>query len=171
MTVEEFARPTFKGGRFDIGEGMPVEALPDLAAYADIVTDVAKDLFKQRRPGRQRVSRGFGERLQLRVSHVEEGSKVPVLVRRLPEGELAIPDEYDDARDIVTQAIEAVSAGQALPAVFPTAVLPKFSRLGHRLQPGERILFDTKQGGKAIYDRSVRIRLTRRHIAGHLGVG
>lgn len=161
MTVEEFARPTFTGGRFDIGEGMPVEALPDLAAYADIVTDVAKDLFKQRHPSRQRVSRGFGERLQLRVSRVEEGSKVPVLVRRLPEGELAIPDEYDDARDLVTQAIEAVSTDQVLPAGFPTWVLPKFSRLGQRLQPGERIVFETKQGGKAIYDRTVRSRLVQ----------
>lgn len=161
MTVEEFARPTFKGGRFDTGEGMPVEALPDLAAYADIITDVAKSLFKQRHPGRQRVSRGFEDRLQLRVSHVEEGSKIPVLERRLPEGELAIPDEYDDARDLVTQAIAAASSGHALPAGLPASVLTKFSRLGQRLQPGERIVFATKQGGEAVYDRTVRTRLVQ----------
>lgn len=159
--TQEFARPAFKGGRFETGEGMPVEALPDITAYADIITDVAKSLFKQRNPGRQRVSRGFEDRLQLRISHVDEGSKVPVLERRAVEGELALPDEYDDARDLVTQAIEAATAGRSLPPSFPATVLPKFSRLGQRLLPGERIVFPTKQGGEAVYDRSIRTRLVQ----------
>ena len=177
MTAEEFARPIFKGGRFEIGEGMPVEALPDLAAYAEIITDVAKGLFKQRRPGRRRVARGFEERLQLRVSHVEEGSKAAVLERRLPEGELALPDEYDNARDLIAEVIEAASGGASLPSEFPASVLPKFSRFGQRLQPGERIILRTRQGREATYDRAVRSRLvqmggqaysTRDEFVGHV---
>ena len=155
---EVFARPTFRGGRFDLGEGMPVDALPDLAAYAEILTDIAKRLFKQRNPDRRRVSRGFEERLQLRVTTFDSGSQVAILTRQLPSGQLPLRDEYDDARDLLAEAINKVAKGHDLPSRFPPSVLPKFSRLGYRLQPGEHIAF-AAGGGEAIYDRSTRNRL------------
>ena len=52
--AEEFVRPVFKGGRFEGGR-MPVESLPELAAYQRLVMAVAKHPFKVRN-GRQRGS-------------------------------------------------------------------------------------------------------------------
>lgn len=155
-----FARPTFRGGRFDSGLGMPVDALPDLAAYAEILTDIAKSLFKQRNPDRRRVSRGFEERLQLRITSVEaSSSQVAVLTRRVPDGQLPLRDEYDDARDLLAEAVAAVAEGRDLPTTFPTSALSKFSRLGQNLEPGEHIAFARFGGGEAVYDRAIRTRL------------
>lgn len=100
---------------------------------------------------------------------MDEGSKVPVLERRLPEGELAIPDEYDDARDLVSEAIEAVSAGHPLPTGFPATVLPKFSRLGLSLAGEYREFWDVlhdAQGSPPETSRRVRIDAETEYDAG-----
>lgn len=156
---EQFARPVFRGGRFDRGEGMPVEALPEVVAYAEIVTELAKSLFKQRNPGRQRVPRGFEDRLRLRLKVVEPGSQAPVLTRQVPDGRLAIPDEGDEAHDLLAEVVSAAAEGRQYPVEFPREMLPSFARLGQRLQPGEHIALRRRDGSEAVYDRDVRNRL------------
>jgi hypothetical protein len=67
-----FAKLRLTGGRFE-GDGMPVEALVELVAYEQLVVGVAKELFRREHSGRQRLPRGFAERLQLRLRTVERG--------------------------------------------------------------------------------------------------
>ena len=143
---QQFTTPTFKGGRFDTGTGLPVEVLADLAAYAEILTDVAKHLFKQRNPDRRRVSRGFEDRLQLRLASIQSGSQIAVLTRRMPDGELPIPDEYDEARDLFAEAIAQVADTGALPPQFPLNAVPKFGRLGQRLRRRGRAVVGFRRG-------------------------
>ena len=156
---QEFTTPTFKGGRFNAGAGLPVDVLEDLAVYAEILTDVAKHLFKQRHPDRRRVSRGFEDRMQLRLTGIRSGSQIAVLTRRVPDGELPIPDEYDEARDLFAEAIASAAESGTLPPEFPMSVVPKFGRLGQRLQPDELMIFARRGGEAAIYDRAARSRI------------
>jgi len=129
----------FRGGRFDADPGMPVEALGELVAYRDLVTEVARLVFLIRNPDRQRVPRGFTDRLSLRLRQVGEGSSVPLLERPSVEGLLPIDDEFDTARDLISDAIQAADSGQATPEGFPSDALVHFNRLGQGLQDDESI--------------------------------
>lgn len=146
MAHEEiFARLRLTGGRFD-GEGMPVETLAELAQYRELVIGVARAQFLKENPGRQRVSRGFFDRFQLRLRIVEEGSAVPVLERPAPEGMLLAPDdEFTLARDTIEDVVRAAGSDGPLPTSFPPDALVLFDRFGQTLRGNEAI--ELRRGG------------------------
>lgn len=129
----------FRGARFDADAGMPVETLGELVAYRELVTEVARLVFLGRHPDRQRVPKGFTDRLSLRLREIGEGSSVPLLERPSVEGLLLINDEFDTARDLISEAIEAAGSGQAIPKGFPSDALVHFNRLGQGLYDNESI--------------------------------
>lgn len=136
---DAFARLRLTGARFD-DPGMPVEALAELVAYREILVGVAKDLFHRHHPERQRVPRGFTDRLQLRLSVVEPGSAVPVLERvPVPGTLMTVEDEFTEARDLILDAVAAVVEGRPLPDGFPRDSLVLFNRFGQTLRPDEGI--------------------------------
>lgn len=140
---------------------MPLDALVELAAYQDLLLGVAKELFKADNPDRQRVPRGFADRLQLRLRTVEEGSAMPVLERLPQEGEfVAVADEFTKARDTIEDAVDAVASGADVPEAFPSGSLVLFNRFGQTLRPDEAIELrrgDATAGPK--YTRDIRKRL------------
>jgi hypothetical protein len=145
--ADPFARLRLIGNRFD-REGMPVETLVELAAYRVLIVGVAKELFRQAHPERQRVPRGFEARLQLRLKTIEEGSAMPVLEREVADGELlAAYDEFTSARDVIEHAVAAVADGQQLPDGFPRGALVLFNGFGQTLKPGEAVEL---RGGSAM---------------------
>jgi hypothetical protein len=156
-----FARLRLTGGRFDEGEGMPVEALVELAAYRELVLGIAKELFRAAHPARQRVPRGFAERLQLRLRTVEAGSAIPVLERFAATGTLLpADDEFTQARDVIEDAVAAVAGGADPPSAFPRDALVLFNRFGQTLRSDEAI--ELRRGAAASgakYTRDVRKRL------------
>ncbi len=160
VDADPFVRLRLTGGRFD-GEGMPVETLPELAAYRDLVLGVAKELFKTTHPARQRVPRGFAERLQLRLRTVEGGSAIPVLERVATTGTLlAADDEFTQARDAIEDAVAAVAGGADLPSAFPRDALVLFNGFGQTLRTDEAIeLCRGAATSGATYTRDVRKRL------------
>jgi hypothetical protein len=137
---------------------MPVETLVELAAYRDLVFGVAKELFRAAHPARQRVPRGFSERLQLWLRTVESGSPVPVLERVAAPGTVLAPDdEFTEARDVIEDAVAAVAGGDDLPSAFPRDGLVLFNRFGQTLRSDEAI--ELRRGGApsgAMYTRDVR---------------
>ncbi len=135
---DPFARLRLTGGRFD-GDGMPIEALVELVAYRELVVGVAKELFRQAHPDRQRVPRGFAERLQLRLQRVESGSAVPVLERVQDQQLLPLDDEFTRSRDLIEEAVAAIETGRTLPGDFPRDALILFNRFGQTLRPDEGI--------------------------------
>jgi hypothetical protein len=157
---DPFARLRLTGGRFD-GEGMPVETLVELAAYRDLVLGVAKALFRSAHPRRQRVPRGFADRLQLRLRIVESGSAVPVLERVAASGTLlASDDEFTEARNVIEDAVGAVAAGADLPDIFPRDALVRFNHFGQTLRADEAI--ELRRGAASSgpqYTRDVRKKL------------
>jgi hypothetical protein len=140
---------------------MPVEALVELAAYRDLVLGIAKELFRATHPARQRVPRGFAERLQLRLRTVEAGSAIPVLERVAATGTLLpADDEFTQARDVIEDAVAAVAGGADPPSAFPRDALVLFNRFGQTLRPDEAI--ELRRGAAAsgaTYTRDVRKRL------------
>jgi hypothetical protein len=159
-TEDTFARLRLIGGRFD-GAGMPVEALGELVAYQDLVVGVAKEVFRAEHPDRQRLPSAFGERLQLRLGTVEQGSVMPVLERpREPGALMPVPDEFTRARDIIEDAIAAAETNANLPASFPRQALVLFNRFGQTLHQDEAIELrrgNAKSGPR--YTQQIRRRL------------
>jgi hypothetical protein len=136
---DSFARLRLTGGRFD-GHGMPVETLVELAQYRELVLGVARARFLREHPERQRVPRGFVDRLQLRLQTVEEGSAMPVLERVVPPGALmAVEDDFTRARDAIEEAVAAAEKGAPPPEGFPPEALVLFNRFGQTLRADEAI--------------------------------
>ena len=157
---DEFVRLHMDGGRFK-RRTMPVDALPELTAYSQLVVEVAKAIFRKTHPQRQRVPRGFAESLALQLTQFEEGSVVPVLERRPVSDQVALLDnEFERARTAINGAVEATSI-QALPPDFPQDLLPLFNRLGRSLRDDEYFLIQPPVGEEVRYDRSVRRRLVQ----------
>lgn len=141
MTNESpFARLRLTGGRFD-GPGMPVESLVELGQYRELVLGVARARFLRGNPDRQRMPRGFFDRLQLRLRSVEDGSAMPVLERIAAPGELLAPedDEFTHARDAIEAAVRAAENDEDFPQEFPPDAAVLFNRFGQTLRSGEAI--------------------------------
>lgn len=119
---------------------MPVETVVELAAYRALVLGVAKERFREAHPARQRVPRGFAERLQLRLSTVEGGSAIPVLERVASPGTLlAADDEFTEARNVIEDAVAAAAGDGELPSAFPRKAVVLFNHFGQTLRPDEAI--------------------------------
>jgi hypothetical protein len=136
-----FVAMRLTGQRFEEA-GMPVDALPELAAYRDLVLAVARELFLRRNPSRQRVPRGFADSFQLRLRQIDKGSAIPVL-ERVSDTTALFPSDtdtlFDQSRDLIQGAILAVASSGRLPEEFPISTLADFSRFGRTLRAGEFI--------------------------------
>ena|SRR5690625_2592878 len=145
---DDFVRVRFAGGRFD-SHTIPFDVLPDLAAYRDLVVEVAKHLFRERNDDRQRVPKGFEESFQLGLSQVIQGNSATALAQRLEtldgqpteagQAEFGFPrySEFEDARDLLDRVIAAANNDRALPQEFPRELVGKFNRFGQSLRGGE----------------------------------
>jgi hypothetical protein len=157
MSRSPFATLIFRGKRFE-DAAMPLEALPELAAYRDLVAAVAKELFFAENPGRLRLPKGFDASFKLTLTRVETGSAIPIVERTLPTDALfSTGDLFDTARDQVEAAINALRSNAPLPSWLNPAVAARFSSFGRTLRDDEAVVVAGagKRDG-ALYDRQVR---------------
>jgi hypothetical protein len=166
MTKSPFVTLIFRGGRFHEA-AMPVEALPELAAYQELVLAVAKKLFQDANPERRRLPKGFEAGFRLVLERVDPGSAVPIVSRLSDEPALrtlfpaaVVPDWFDKARDVVEGGIGAAAKDKPLPTELSREILARFNAFGRTLGGDESIV--VAQPGKregAVYDRLVRRKL------------
>jgi hypothetical protein len=166
MSKSPFVTLIFRGGRFR-DAAMPLEALPDLAAYRDLVLAVAKALFQEGNPDRQRLPKGFEAGFRLVLERVDPGSAIPIVSRLSePSGMTPLfpvapaPDLFGEARNVVERGIAAASSGKPLPPELSKEILARFNAFGRTLADDESII--VAQPGKregAVYDRLVRRKL------------
>lgn len=166
----DFVRVRFAGGRFD-SHTIPFDVLPDLAAYRDLVVEVAKHLFRERNSDRQRVPKGFEESFQLGLSQVIQGNSATALAQRLDAleeqpteaGQVGFDfpryGEFEDARDLLDRVIAAANDGQALPQEFPRELVGKFNRFGQSLRAGEHAELSHGRTAPVRYDSETRKRI------------
>lgn len=135
-----FATQIFRGGRFE-SNTLPIDVLPDLAAYRDLVVELAKHLFLQREPARKRVPKGFVESFQLSLSAVGAGSAHAVLERIEEESPMHVlfpqTDLFDEARDLIEAVIFAAENKRDLPQQFPPHLAKRFNQFGRGLRDDE----------------------------------
>ena len=169
MTTDDtvFLAPILRGGRFD-GHTVPVEVLADLAAYKDLVIEVARSLYLAKHPDRKRVPKGFEDSFRLTLKQIDRGSAIPVLViERDPTGDLELEGVsegscqiYFDARDIIAECVQSVGDGHMPPERFPPGLLTSFNRFGRNLLADESIeLAPNKQTQGVLYNPTVRRKL------------
>ncbi|MBI3130539.1 MAG: hypothetical protein HYZ13_04210 [Acidobacteria bacterium] len=134
-----FLQPRFLGARFD-EHTLPLEVARDLAAYESLVIELAKHLFLQEHPDRQRVPKGFASDFHLHLERVDEGSAKP-MISVVMAGALAlgvgVNDYFERARDLITLCVGS-EVGH-LPSEFPQELLIHFNQIGRSLLPDERI--------------------------------
>lgn len=135
----DFSQPRFTGTRFD-EHTLPVDVARDLAAYESLIAELAKHLYLNDHPDRQRVPKGFASNFHLDIQRIDEGSTKPMLVLVLA-GALALVggerDYFEQARDLVSECIAAHE--NALPENFPKELLVHFNQLGRSLREGEAL--------------------------------
>lgn len=164
--LEAFVTHVLKGARFE-GHALPLTVLPDLTAYRDLVLEVARALFFRENPERQRVPKGFEEGFELVIRGIGEGSAVAPLERRtsvpaqLPLLVPRPPDYFEQARDVVSQTIEAMRSGMPAPAAFPLEAVRCFNNFGRTLRDDESIEIHVPGGRSTVasYTKATRKKL------------
>ena len=135
----EFIQPRFDGQRFE-DHTLPVEVARDLAAYETLVIELAKHIYLQEHPDRQRVPKGFTADFHLHLEKIDEGSARPLL-SVVVAGTLGLMGGtntyFERSRDLISECIAAPD-GQ-LPANFPRALLVHFNQIGRSLRSDEAL--------------------------------
>ena len=119
MTKEPFIQPRFVGPRFE-EHTLPLSAARDLAAYEELVLELAKHLFRQKQQGRIRIPKGFANDFSLHLEKIGDGSARPALVAMMAGAQLfsSLPVEITEAKELIN-AVIATEEGQPFPAAFP----------------------------------------------------
>jgi hypothetical protein len=163
MERTPFTTLIFRGPRFTEA-AMPVEALPELAAYRELLLAVAKSLYQRDNPTRQRLPKGFEASFRLVLDKVGSGSAVPNVARVVAPDEESTAfgpvDYFERARDLVQLAIAAANSD----GVFPTEITPdslaRFGAFGRTLGDDDSIIVAPPgQRDGARYDKQVRRKL------------
>lgn len=159
---QEFLIPHFTGARFD-EHTLPVELGRDLAAYQELIIELAKHLYRVDNPGRERVPKGFEKNFSLHLEGmIEDGSARPLLAWVLAGG-LAWGDVemtyFTRARDLAAQTVNAVAENRAIPEQFPRALLGQFNVFGRSLKEGETVDIGGSTVQGAVLTPAVRKRL------------
>lgn len=138
MTQEPFIQPRFVGARFE-GHTLPLSAAKDLAAYEELVLELAKHLFRQKQIDRVRVPKGFAQGFSLHIERIDDGSAKPALVAMVMGALMAnLPPEIIESKNLIN-AVIATEAEQAYPSTFPKEFYSYFNRIGRSLEDGEFI--------------------------------
>jgi hypothetical protein len=138
MTQQLFIQPRFVGPRFE-EHTLPLSAAKDLAAYEELVLELAKHLFREKQTDRVRVPKGFAQGFSLHIKRIDGGSAKPALVAMMMGTLLPdLPPEIIEAKDLINSVL-ATEAGQAFPAAFPKDCYSYFNRIGRSLEEGDYI--------------------------------
>lgn len=155
----------FKGSRFEHGH-LDVDVAIELAAYRELVIDVAKSLWTRENAGRQRLPKGFEQTFQLRITQLSPGSTLVALSRNVAAGHqlnLMEKDLFHRSMRLIEETVVSAASSQNVPALFPRSALPKFRRWGSSLFEDEQIELRTPDGQvTAIYGATARANLLDR---------
>jgi len=167
---QPFARLRFSGKRYG-GPVFPVEVLPELTAYRDLIVAAARALYLHDHPERQKVPRGFEASFHLVLDHIEDGSSIPILSRLAVASaavvgmETAVVDDYyERARQLVEETTASATNAQAPLPQLATDLFEKFSQFGRLLQADETVFLSAPGVGLdgPAYNADVRKKLMLR---------
>jgi hypothetical protein len=160
---KELATLKFDGPRFR-DHGLDVDVLPEIIAYKDLVIDTAKEIWRNKNPGKTRLPKGFGSDLSVKFFELREGSTLVPLEREYANApmQMDLPDIFDDAADILDGAVQAANLGSPPPSDLPSSVIQQLSEFGKTLDDDDCVGFKSRRHtSMAFFDK-----LAKERIAG-----
>lgn len=162
-----FISPRLVGERFQ-EHAIPLEMLKDLAVLEEMIIEVAKWLFIQDNPGRQRSPRGFTDGISLKLTGIAEGSAIPH-IKLFVESKGVYPvtllppvnqEYFEKARESIFSAINAASNDETITYHLPENLLGYFDRIGRGLRNNEALEFNPGNHDRpARLDKAIRRKL------------
>lgn len=156
MAEDKTFKLRYVGVRYT-GARLPVNVLSDLPAFRDLLVSFAKDEWKERHPGRQRVPKGFDASLTLDLTQIEEGSARPNLVWSREVAQATLPGFEDELAEIVeasysdiVELFEGVAAGDDVPDLSAEK-LRALDKFGASLRVDEQIELTPTDGGNVVF--------------------
>lgn len=134
---EQFLELSFAGGRF-VQHTAPVDVMAELGLAQQLLAKVARHLYFEANPERQRLPRGFLEASQLHLASTARNCFSATLVR--PKADASTVTLFGDARDVSIQTLHAIAKGEHIPKRFPTSALTLLAAWGKRLESEESLV-------------------------------
>lgn len=155
----------FTGGRFEKNKGwLDLDILPELQVYKTLLVETAKEEWKRRNPGRERLPRGFEENIRVGFREIIEGS-CTIPVERLVDVEdelfeqAYVEDEVDEAVRIIDATLISAREDRPFPDRLPARIIPLFEDWGKTLAPDEGIELNGHNGDSPRFDAFIRERI------------
>jgi hypothetical protein len=151
-------RLRYVGTRFE-GPRMPLDVLPDLPAFRDLLVSYVKAGWRDAHTDRERLPKGFVRGLKFDLVGIEDGSAVPAIEWDSDNAQLQLPEFRDEIEILVSNAFAQVvrlidgAASEISKDSLNTDEIRALNRFGSALQKDERIEFVDQDGadGKVVY--------------------
>ena len=166
MPSAEFLRPRYCGARFERG-GLPLDVLGDLAAFNQLLVEVAKWCFLREHADRRRAPKGFGRGIACRMTGIERGSVTPIITLSTGRSDQhgarrSHSHYYEMARDSIIDAIGAAEMDDLSRCGLTGKHLVYFRKIGRGLGNDEAIEFSASSRKTAVQlTQTSRARLVR----------
>ena len=139
LSVDLFS-PSFQGSRFD-DHTLPFDILGDLSAYQDLLLLVAKDIYYEQNSS-QRVPKGFGHGVYLKLEQIEEGSTIPKILLAAASFFASNVDTqpyFEQAQQRIIEAVHQANLSQDVGTLLSPAALNQFNKFGRSLRADESL--------------------------------
>lgn len=144
-TVKEI-KLRYVGTRFHEAR-MPVDVLPDLPAFRDLLAALVKDEWRRENARRQRLPKGFDRSFTFDLRSIGEGSAIPKIEwnRNIAqESLLGMADYLESLAEVaMTRLLDIVdgSGKDRMPRSLPSDAIRALNKFGSSLRDDERIEF------------------------------
>jgi hypothetical protein len=162
VSEKQVAVLRFNGPRFE-DHGLDVDVLTEIVAYKRLLQEATKEIWRRKRPERERLPKGFDAGIILKFFTLQPGSTGVPLMRQFaatPAPQLMFDDELDEAACLLEHTIRAAEKGEVAPGDLPRSIIPFFGELGKSLRDDEFLLISAGTRVEAArYDRVVKKRI------------
>ncbi len=160
MTFKEIR---FTGGRFEENSGLlDLSVLPELEVYHNLLSEIAKDVWRQSHSNRTNLPSGFGEEFRLGISEISEGSCRLLLERSSGSVnsktlmQMKVDDAFDKSAEIIDQTLLAIQNEELFPEGVTYRTLAMFEDWAKKLRHDESIVLIRSDGSEAYFNHSIR---------------
>ena len=148
----------YVGARFE-GHRLPLDVLPDLSAFRDLLVSYVKAEWRAAHAERERLPKGFEKSIAFDLVGIKDGSAVPQLEWDRDTAQLLLPDFKDELEMLVEESYAKVlhlidGANGPVGAMDLTSEnIRALNRFGSSLLPDEKIEFLNSVGadGNVVY--------------------
>jgi hypothetical protein len=148
----------YVGARFE-AHRLPLDVLPDLSAFRDLLVSYVKTEWRAAHAERERLPKGFEKSIAFDLVGIKDGSAVPQLEWDRDTAQLLLPDFKDELEMLVEGAYAKVldlidgANGPVGTMELTSENIRALNRFGSSLLPDEKIEFPDSRGadGNVVY--------------------